>query len=121
MPSAAREYSVNSTLPSSVVAPKPTARAASRSLKLSHFVFGTLAVLAFSSAWFVASKGAEIDSLNYQNVDMQMKIQTYAADNASLTAERNQLSTPSRILNAALSFGMLQGNTLQIPGTQSGK
>src|SRR5579875_2415679 len=79
-------------------------------------------VIAFSAAWLIASKAAAIYSMNYANVKLQTQIQTLAANNASLTAQVDELERPSRILNIAINqLHMQYANPVRIGGTTSGK
>jgi hypothetical protein len=122
MPSTAREYAQNLPLSTPNSQPRNNARPQTRKIKLNHLVFTATAMVAFAAAWMVAAKGASIDSLNYQNVNLQVKIQTLSADNASYTAQKDVLATPSHILNVALNeLHLLHANPVQIGGTQNGK
>lgn len=64
-------------------------------------IFSAVAISAVS-VWFIASVGARIDGLNYSIDNLQSQVQKDAANNASLNAQVDQLSQPSRILSIAL-------------------
>lgn len=59
-------------------------------------------VVGFAAVWMIANSGASIYTLNYQNIELQSKIQTLSATNASLTAKVDELERPARILGLAL-------------------
>lgn len=78
--------------------------------------------IALSALWFVCAKGALIYSMSYGNVKLQTQIQKMAADNASLTAQVDELERPSRILNIALGkLHMQYANPVRIDGSLGGK
>ncbi|MCL6637742.1 MAG: cell division protein FtsL [Alicyclobacillus sp.] len=52
--------------------------------------------------WHVASTSAQIATLNTQVDQLQQQIRQVSADNASLTAQVDTLSKPSRILQIAV-------------------
>lgn len=77
-------------------------------------------VVAFASIWMLAAEGANIDKLNYANVDLQTKIAQASAENASLTAQIDQMEQPSVILNKALNqLHMQYANPITISGVSS--
>lgn len=78
--------------------------------------------VALGALWFVCAKGALIYSLSYGNVRLQTQIQKMAADNATLTAQVDELERPSRILDIALNkLHMYYANPVRIDGSIGGK
>jgi cell division protein FtsL len=78
--------------------------------------------VALGAMWVVCTKGALIYSLSYGNVKLQTQIQKMAADNATLTAQVDELERPSRILNVALGkLHMHYANPVRISGSLGGK
>ena len=78
--------------------------------------------IALGALWVVCAKGALIYSLSYGNVRLQTQIQKVAADNATLTAQVDELERPSRILDIALGkLHMSYANPVRIDGSLGGK
>ncbi len=79
-------------------------------------------LVAFGALWFVCTKGAEVYSVSYENVKLQTQIQRLAANNASLTAQVDELERPARILTIALNkLHMQYAEPVRISGSVNGK
>lgn len=71
-------------------------------ISLRDRVLISAAILVSAAAvWSIATVGATIDSVNYSVDHLQIAVQKAAAENASLTAQVDQLSQPARILGIA--------------------
>lgn len=96
------------------VNPRVKSRAKEMSLRDRLVIYAAVAVSTVA-LWYVASAGAKIDQLNYNIDNLQGQVQQAVADNASLTAQVDKLSQPSRILNIALgSLHMQYKNPIQV-------
>lgn len=71
------------------------------------------------AVWSIATVGAKIDAVNYSVDHLQVAVQKAAAENASLTAQVDQLSQPSRILAIAGKLGMQYKNPVQVAAQTS--
>lgn len=101
---------------------QPNSRVKARPREMSlrdRIVISAAVAVAAGAVWFLASVGARIDRLNYSIDNLQNQVQQSTAENASLNAQVDQLSQPSRILSIALNKLHLQyKNPIQV-GSQS--
>ncbi len=88
-----------------------------------HRVSMVLCIMtAISALWVVCSEGAQIYGVSFENVRLQTQIQSWSANDASLTAKVDELERPSRILNIAINQDHMQyANPVRIDGSASGK
>ena len=78
--------------------------------------------IAIGAIWFVCVQGAQIYNMSYGNVKLQSQMQKLAANNASLTAQVDELERPSRILDIAMNkYHMQYANPVRIGGSAIGK
>lgn len=77
--------------------------------------FGCIGI-ATAILWVIAGVGGKISSTNNQIYQLQMTMQSVSATNATLTAQVDNLTRPTRILNVALNqLHMHYANPIVIP------
>ncbi|MBX5435594.1 MAG: septum formation inhibitor [Alicyclobacillaceae bacterium] len=105
--------------PGQGTAPRPSARAArwNRVSAVLCIAFGTAVM------WAVAGQAAAVERINDHIGQLRSEIAKTEAVNASLTAQVDQLTRPSRILGIAMGrLHMRYANPVQIPaGSSSGR
>ena len=101
----------------SEVYPRSQSDSKSWSIRDRVSVFTAIAISA-ASFWMLAMGGAQIDRMNYNIDTLQSQVQKASAENASLTAQVDELSQPARILNIALNkLHMQYKNPVSLVGT----